>query len=129
MQFQVFGANRETGRNMSVIIDAATPSEAEQLANRTGMLIERIEPYAPVAVPVRRPLPCYNAEWTKWAAFILGLPALIAGMVYVSRDTDAERTYGGILIKWSVVGMCVFIPLYVVLSLLIPPSYTFNMRM
>jgi hypothetical protein len=55
VKFRITGAHRETGDEMDLVIDAATPSAAEERANGMGVLIERIElettPTAPAATP------------------------------------------------------------------------------
>ncbi|MCP4248098.1 MAG: hypothetical protein GY778_13710 [bacterium] len=55
MKFRIIGAARETGAAVDLIIDAPTPSAAEEQANAMGVLIERIELDAPAAAPVASP--------------------------------------------------------------------------
>ena len=47
MQFKIHCAHRESGRDMSVIIEAPTPSAAEEQANAMNIMVERIDVVAP----------------------------------------------------------------------------------
>ena len=44
MKFRIIGAERETGAYAETIVDAPTPSAAEERANAIGILLERMEP-------------------------------------------------------------------------------------
>jgi hypothetical protein len=55
MKFRIIGAERQTGAEVSKVIEAPTPSAAEDRAHQMGVMVERIEMEAPppvVAAPV-----------------------------------------------------------------------------
>lgn len=56
MKFEIKGANRDTGDEMSVIIEASTPSAAEEQANQMNILVERIEVVSPAPTAVTAPV-------------------------------------------------------------------------
>ena len=55
MKFEIKGANRNTGDEMSIIIDASTPSAAEKQANQMNILVERIDVVSPTPQTVTAP--------------------------------------------------------------------------
>ena len=75
MRYHVTGAHRESGQEMSCVIDARTVEEAESLANGRGMLISQIvrteEPPAPQTAPPPPPLEQWLASGESIYAEVL----------------------------------------------------------
>lgn len=97
MRYSVFGADRETGEEVTIIVEAATPSAAEDAAYRRGLLVQRLDlvdasmappttPQAPVFTGQRAPtvIEKTSKEWKKWMLFfgllfVMSIPTCMAG--------------------------------------------------
>jgi len=56
MRYVIKGAHRETGEDMTVTVDAPTPSAAKNTAGRLGLMVERIDLEANPASPLSEPV-------------------------------------------------------------------------
>ena len=85
MKFRITGADRKTGAEVSTVVEAATPSEAEELANRMGWLVEDVSPAGLVGVCMSlRPL------WPG-AALIVSVVAVVALIALVGPSVSAPQ--------------------------------------
>ena len=71
MRYHVTGAHRESGQDMSCVIDARTAEEAESLANELGMLISQIALADPETSPPPPPLEQWLASGESIYAEVL----------------------------------------------------------
>ena len=55
MRFKIYGANKDTAEDVEVIIEANTPSAAQEKANQLNLMVERIE-VADLPAPIARPI-------------------------------------------------------------------------
>jgi hypothetical protein len=92
MQYHIVGAKRDTGEDVDIVLDAATPSGAEEQANQLNIMVEKLEPTPPTTsqiLPIAIPPAIQTIEKTGkgWKGLMLlcvfcmglGVLALCAG--------------------------------------------------
>ena len=97
MHYRIIGAERQTGDDVDLVIEARSRGEAEAKAYRMNILVERVQPVddrPAVALP-RVPQPAAppgRIDWGAAAALIVVL--LVCVMIYgggAAPDPDSAR--------------------------------------
>lgn len=116
MKYRILGADRETGQDVEIVLDATDNASAETLARRRNIMVASIEPVRS-AIPDRARVdlkPCpYCGEAIKVAAIKckhcgadIGQPRPIAQQanpLYDARDTEAV-IFEGPVSQWTNLG-------------------------
>ncbi len=94
MLYRIVGAHRETGADMDVVVEAATPSAAEEAAGQMNLMVERIElvssppepparaqpATAPAVHVVQRPPSATGGRFGKASLLLAALSAIFVGL-------------------------------------------------
>ena len=84
MRYRILGACRDTGDDISLVVEASNELEAETMASRQGVLISTVEPLPPLALSARR--------WVVVLAICAGvlLPLLVTTAFYLGRVSSVR---------------------------------------
>jgi len=103
MKFLVVGANKEKGEDVTIELDAPTPSAAEEMAHRLNLLIERIDSVNPTAPPTPHPSPqprpaVQTIEKTskKWKLMMLAGAGLV--LIGIPAFFSTQNTFSGLIV-------------------------------
>lgn len=91
MRFRIVGAERLTGDDVDMVIEAPTRGAAEAKAHRVNVLIERLETLSEPAPETAHGRPAQPAapDWS-WAA-VLVVAILVGAAVYWSNPHQGPR--------------------------------------
>lgn len=97
MQFRVVGCSRDTGEDVTLTLEAPTPSAAQNRGNELGVLVESVVPVEtgpmPYAVPVAAPTPAISpmrggtsskSSWQRDAEFFGRIVSLFTGSAKIA---------------------------------------------